>query len=239
MRSLIDREPAWCGPAGMIEPGDDAPEFIFTVDGSPRRLSEFRGSPVVVVFHGTYWDPARDEYVDAYNRLVSSLGGVAGARLLEIGGMGPWRDLTFTDAALSVPVVSSADSDLARRYGIGNEPAVFVIDGSGVVRWSQIGPMSLANPVEVARAISAVAAPFVGEPNEYAQQHSAWTRRDFVATTLAAAFALALRPIEARAERAAALAPRSNPTAQRVTLNVNGRDLALDVEPRVTLLDAL
>jgi xanthine dehydrogenase YagT iron-sulfur-binding subunit len=99
--------------------------------------------------------------------------------------------------------------------------------------------MSLANPVEVARAISAVAAPFVGEPNEYTEQHSAWTRRDFVATTLAAAFALALRPIEARAERAAALAPRSSPTAQRVTLNVNGRDLALDVEPRVTLLDAL
>jgi xanthine dehydrogenase YagT iron-sulfur-binding subunit len=99
--------------------------------------------------------------------------------------------------------------------------------------------MSLANPVEVARAISAVAAPFVGEPNEYTAQHSAWTRRDFVATTLAAAFALALRPIEARAERAAALAPRSSPTAQRVTLNVNGRDLALDVEPRVTLLDAL
>lgn len=239
MRSLIDREPAWCGPAGMIEPGDHAPEFIFTVDGSPRRLSEFRGSPVVVVFHGTHWDPARDEYVDAYNRLVSSLGGVAGARLLEIGGMGPWRDLTFTDAALSLPVVTSADSDIARRYGIGDEPAVFVIDGTGVVRWSQVGPMSLANPVEVARAISAVAAPFVGEPNEYTAQHSAWTRRDFVATTLAAAFALALRPIEARAERAAALAPRSSPTAQRVTLNVNGRDLALDVEPRVTLLDAL
>ena len=63
MRSLTDREPARYGRAGMIEPGDDAPEFTFTVDGSLRRLSEFRGSPVVVVFHGTHWDPARDEYV--------------------------------------------------------------------------------------------------------------------------------------------------------------------------------
>jgi xanthine dehydrogenase YagT iron-sulfur-binding subunit len=239
MRSLIDREPTGYALAGMIEPGDDAPDFTFTAHGLPRRLGEFRGSPVVVVFHGTHWDPARDEYVDTYNRLVASLGGVAGARLLEIGGTGPWHDLTFTDAALALPVVSSADLDIARRYGIGNEPAVFVIDGAGVVRWSQVGPMSLANPVEVARAISAVAAPFVGEPNEHEQQHSAWTRRDFVATTLAAAFALALRPVEAHAERAAALAPRSAPNAQRVTLNINGRDLSLDLEPRVTLLDAL
>jgi xanthine dehydrogenase YagT iron-sulfur-binding subunit len=238
MRSLIDREPAACyAPAGVIEPGDDAPDFAFAADGAPRRLSEFRGSPVVVVFHGTYWDPARAEYVDSYNRLVASLGGVAGARLLEIGGAGPWRDLTFADAALSFPVVSSVDTGVARRYGIGDAPAVFVIDGEGIVRWSQVGPMSLANPVAVARAISAVAAPFVDAPNDQDEARAAWTRRDFVATTLAAAFALALRPVEAHAERAAALAPSS--AARRVILNVNGRDLTLDLEPRVTLLDAL
>jgi xanthine dehydrogenase YagT iron-sulfur-binding subunit len=97
----------------------------------------------------------------------------------------------------------------------------------------------------VARAISAVAARFASAPNEEEQSSSAehgvsWTRRDFVATTLAAAFALALRPLEASAERVAALnAPRSTLNAKRVTLNVNGREIALDLEPRVTLLDAL
>ena len=223
----------------MIEPGDDAPDFAFTTDASTRRLSEFRGSPVVVVFHGTHWDPARAEYIESYNRLVASLGGIAGARLLEIGGTGPWRDLTFTDAALSLPVVSAAGAEIARRYGVGDEPAVFVIDGEGIVRWSQVGPMSLTNPMEVARAISAVAAPFVEAPNDHDAARRSWTRRDFVATTLAAAFALALRPVEGHAERAAALGPPSAPNTQHFTLNVNGRDLALDVEPRVTLLDAL
>jgi len=241
MRSLLDREPNACdAPHAVIEPGDDAPDFtVSSPDGVTRRLGDFRGSPVVLVYHGAHWDPARAEYVETYNRLVASLGGVAGARLLEIGGAGPWRDLTFDDAAFSLPVLSAADSHIASAYGIGDEPAVFVIDAQGVVRWSQVGPMSLANPVKAARAISAVAAPFVGAPNDDEPPRASWTRRDFVATTLAAAFALAMRPAEAHAERAAALSPRPTRHASRVTLNVNGRDLALDLEPRVTLLDAL
>ena len=233
MRSLIDRRP--------IQPGDDAPDFVFAASSATHRLSDFRGSPVVLAFHGAQWDPARAEHIETYNRLISSLGGVAGTQLLQIGGAGPWRDLGFADAALSLPVLA-ADSAVAERYGVGSEPAVFVIDASGVVRWSQVGPISLANPTDVARAISVVAAPFVDagvepdEPNE--SPSGGWTRRDFVATALAAAFALALRPVEAHAERAAAYAspPR---TARKVTLTVNGRELSLELEPRVTLLDAL
>ena len=233
MRSLIDREP--------IQAGDDAPDFVFAVGTATHRLSDFRGSPVVLAFHGTEWDPARAEHIETYNRLIASLGGVAGARLLQIGGAGPWRDLSFTDAAFSLPVLA-ADSAVAERYGVGSEPAVFVIDGGGVVRWSQVGPISLANPADVARAISVVATPFVDghdearPPNE--ELRVGWTRRDFVATALAAAFALALRPVEAHAKRAAVYAPPAS-TTRSVTLTVNGRELSLSLEPRVTLLDAL
>ena len=207
-----------------------------------HRLSDFRGSPVVLAFHGAEWDPARAEHIETYNKLIASLGGLAGTRLLQIGGAGPWRELSFADAALSLPVLA-ADSAIAERYGVGRDPAVFVIDAKGMVRWSQVGPVSLANPADVARAISVVAAPFVGaveesiEPNE--EPRVGWTRRDFVATALAAAFALALRPVEAHAERAAALAPSTTGSARPVTLNVNGRELSLSIEPRVTLLDAL
>ena len=235
MRSLIDREP--------IQAGDDAPDFVFAVGTATQRLSDFRGSPVVLAFHGSQWDPARAEHIETYNRLIASLGGVAGTRLLEIGGAGPWRDLSFTDAALSLPVLA-ADSAVAERYGVRGEPAVFVIDASGIVRWSQVGPISLANPTDVARAISVVAAPFVhasdeGDAPNDAPSGDGWTRRDFVATALAAAFALTLRPVEAHAERAAAYASPPAGTARPVTLTVNGRELSLSLEPRVTLLDAL
>src|SRR5256885_6489543 len=187
MRSLLDRV--------AVAVGDEAPDFSFAVAGSSHRLTAFRGSPVVLAFHGTHWDPARAEHIETYNKLIASLGGVAGARLLEIGGEGPWRELSFTDDALSLPVLASMDETIASLYGVGGEPAVFVIDAEGIVRWSQVGPMSLANPAELARVISVVAAPLVAEPNEEAACGGAWTRRDFVATTLAAAFAPALRPI--------------------------------------------
>jgi xanthine dehydrogenase YagT iron-sulfur-binding subunit len=240
MRSLLTPELAsWCDAPTVIQPGDEAPDFAIQSTGAHRRLIDFRGSPVVLAFHGAHWDPARAEHVELYNRLIGSLGGVAGARLLEIGREGPFHDLTFTDAALSLPVLGPTDDDVAKRYGVGTEPAVFVIDAEGIVRWSQIGPGSLANPVDLARAISVAAQPFVESPNdEQPDTKLAWTRRDFVATALAAAFALALRPVEAHAERAAALAPRSTPP-RSVTLTVNGRTIALQLEPRVTLLDAL
>lgn len=235
MRSLIDPEPA-------IEPGDDAPDFDFTTPTGQRHcLSDFRGSPVVLAFHSAHWDPARAEHIDTYNRLIASLGGVAGTRLLEIGGDGgPWHDLTFADGPLALPVLNPTDDDIARRYGVGTGPAMFVVDATGVVRFAQQGSGALTNSVELARAISVVAEPFVRSADLEQSSHNGWTRRDFVATALAAAFTLALRPLEARAECvAAAFAPRLSRTARAVTLTVNGKDIQLSLEPRVTLLDAL
>jgi len=228
----------------VVGAGDEAPDFELAAPGAARRLSDFRGSPVVLAFHGAHWDPARAEHIEMYNRLIASLGGVAGARLLQIGGGGPWRELRFADDAVALPIFSPSDASTAARYGVGDEPAVFVIDAGGIVRWSQIGPLSLANPTEIARAISVVAEPFVNAPNEESvarrEAGSSWTRRDFVATTLAAAFALALRPVEAKAQRMAALGKTTaSPSARAVTLNINGHDLDLQLEPRVTLLDAL
>ena len=236
MRLLTDAP-----PASQLEPGDDAPDFAFTSPtGQRHQLSDFRGSPVVLAFHGSHWDPADAEHIDTYNQLVASLGGVAGTKLLEIGGGGPWRDFTFADESLALPVLTLTDEDIARRYGLGREPAVLVIDAGGIVRFAQTGAGALANPIDLARAISAVAEPFERAEDVEQTCNLAWTRRDFVATTLAAAFALALRPLEARAERlAASLAPPVSRSARPVTLTVNGKDLQLNLEPRVTLLDAL
>jgi xanthine dehydrogenase YagT iron-sulfur-binding subunit len=67
------------------------------------------------------------------------------------------------------------------------------------------------------------------------------TRREFIATALGAALALAFAPSLARAESAASSVARrdAGPDATPVTLRINGRDVKLALEPRVTLLDAL
>ena len=210
-------------------------------------LAEFHGSPVIVVFHPPHWDPARAEHVEMYNRLIATLPGLAGTRLLSIGDAGPWRALEFDGETIALPVVMDSAGALARRFGVADGPAVVVLDAEGAVRWRRVGARGDALPdaVEIARALSVVARPLVESPPPWAPEpldarSPAWTRREFVATVLGAAFAIALVPIEARA---AALTGTATPphvsTRMNVTLNVNGRDLALALEPRVTLLDAL
>jgi xanthine dehydrogenase YagT iron-sulfur-binding subunit len=236
--------------APSIRPGGEAPDFALpSVNGRIRRLSDFRGSPVILVFHPTHWDPSRAEHIETYNRLISSLPGVAGARLVSIGDADPWRELTFADDSFALPVVTQVGDDVANRYGVAGDAAVFVIDGDGVVRWCATDPSGfLPHPVEIARAVSIVARPLVDSQRHSTaeaavtsscESPSPWTRREFVATALGAAFALVLLPRPLRAAEDAEQAVSSPHGTRTVTLDVNGRVLTLDLEPRVTLLDAL
>ena len=201
-----------------------------------RDLSEFRGSPVVLVFHSPQWDPAEREVVDTYNRLIASLPASvsAGARLVRVAGDGAWRDLTFDDDALALPVIA-ADVSLAKKLGIRRDAAVVVLDADGEVRWRHSGS-DIVSTTDLARAVTAAAAPSCGATGTF-------SRRQFVATVFGVACAIAVAPQLAHAERAASIAAGlgdgATGAARQVTLNVNGRDIALDIEPRVTLLDAL
>jgi len=190
----------------------------------------------VLVFSSSRWDPAAAEHVEGYNRLISRLPGLAGARLLRIGPDGPWRELGFADAELSIPVITEGSAEMARRYGVREGPAVFVIDAAGVIRWRHVEGDALATPDDVARALASTS-------GDESHASGTWTRREFVATTMAAAFAIALLPLTRRANlqaqtSAAALGAGASDTVA-VTLKVNGRELSLQLDPRVTLLDAL
>jgi xanthine dehydrogenase YagT iron-sulfur-binding subunit len=205
------------------------------IDGAGRQISleDFRGSPVVLAFSSTHWDPAAVEQIEGYNRLISRLPGLAGARLLRIEHESRWRELTFADTELSIPVIADGSADLAKRYGVRDGPAVFVIDAAGVIRWRHVAGEPFVLPDDLALATSA---------DEAKRASGAWTRREFVATTMAASFAIAFLPFTRRADMQAQTlvsAPPARADTIPVKLEVNGRDLSLQLEPRVTLLDAL
>ncbi len=251
-------------PIGVGEP---APDFALAdAAGHARRLSDLRGSPVVLAFPARAaepWDPARAEYVDAYNRLVARMPGGAGARLLRVGGGGDaWRELTFAGdgdggaSAVSIPVVAQDDAAVAAAYGVAGGAAVFVLDEAGTVRWRSGDPAAdalggtLPHPDEVAAALAALAPKedaAAGAAETADRESAGWSRRAFVATLFGASVALVLVPGRARAAAPGAARDaaadramdRAVGTAMPVTLHVNGRDLALQLEPRVTLLDAL
>jgi xanthine dehydrogenase YagT iron-sulfur-binding subunit len=197
-------------------------------------LSELRGSPVVLLFHSDEWNPAEREVVDTYNRLIASLPDSvsAGARLVRVGGDGMWRDLTFDDDALALPVIQS-DSSVAEKLGVRGTPAVVVLDADGAVRWRHAGSDHMRT-TDLARAVTLAAAPSCGAAGGF-------SRRQFVATVFGVACAIVVAPRLSYAERAAETAANLGESAAThpVVLNVNDRDITLDLESRVTLLDAL
>ena len=222
--------------ARVPDVGTEAPDFELTDHaGRRRRLSELRGSPVLLAFHPAHWDPSWAEYVRAYNRVISASAESNGARLLSVVGAGAWQTLAFDDASLDFPAACIDVGSIAARYGVIDGPAVFVIDPKGRMCWRHVSPDAPPPPNDVASALRATLA-----VESYDGPHGLWSRRQFVATTLAVTLAVALTRRIARAEAApAAKRPAALGSTDAVKLRVNGRDLSLELEPRVTLLDAL
>jgi len=103
------------------------------------------------------------------------------------------------------------------------------------VSWRHTVGDAPPSPNELAEALRA------SLPTAADSGSSSWSRRHFVATAVAATLAIALTRRVARAEPAVARPRPATAIApgDAVKLRVNGRELSLDLEPRVTLLDAL
>jgi xanthine dehydrogenase YagT iron-sulfur-binding subunit len=227
-------------------------------DGRAIRLSDLRGEPVILAFYPPDWDPSRADQLTHFNWLVRQVPGVH-AELLGISMDGMWCQLAFAGDSVRVPLLADLDPHgaVAERYGVRGGQALFVIDGDGTIAWRHVGRTGSApSSEELVAALAALRPP---EPDVQSEPRAGLapcvrgngagddssvlmpSRRDFVATALAAALALAAAPLLARAETLAShVAPdRPDQAPVRVTLHVNGRPIALSVEPRVTLLDAL
>lgn len=116
----------------------------------------------------------------------------------------------------NVRVIQDDRAELADLFRTGGATSLFLVNEHGVITWRHVMGID-------------------------ALPQGTVTRREFVqALMTAAAFlaAVALSPRPARALSRPS-APAQLSATQAVTLNVNGRDITLQLEPRVTLLDAL
>lgn len=143
------------------------------------------------------------------------------------------------DPAFPVLIAYDASGEIAERYGVDGEQTLILLDGEGAVQWRHTGPITHTEERALAAALVNVA-----QAQDVADVAPAdWrpTRRTFVSGAIAAAIVAAVSPAFAKAQKVAGgIASSQSPSsATAVTLNVNGRDLRLELEPRVTLLDAL
>src|SRR5262245_12758025 len=134
--------------------GTVAPDFsLHTTPDQKVSLSDFRGQPVILAFYPADWSPVCGDQMALYNEILSEFRQF-NAELLGISVDGVWCHLAFAEnRRLHFPLLADFEpkGNAARTYGVyrgdegTSERALFVIDASGVIRWSYVSPIGV-NP---------------------------------------------------------------------------------------------
>ena len=129
--------------------GSPAPEFVLPdASGRPIALSEHRGQPVVLVFYPLDWSPGCSQQLDLYQQEAEDFR-QRGAELLGISVDGIYSHAAWAAVrGLTFPLLADfhPKGDVARRYGVYrdedgySERALYVVDGEGIIRYSDISP---------------------------------------------------------------------------------------------------
>ena len=134
--------------------GTVAPDFALrTTPDQMVSLSDFRGRPVILAFYPADWSPVCGDQMALYNEILGEFTRL-NAELLGISVDGVWCHLAFAhDRKLHFPLLADFEpkGHVARLYGVYREDegtterALFVIDATGVIRWSYVSPVGV-NP---------------------------------------------------------------------------------------------
>jgi peroxiredoxin len=113
-----------------------APELSGTgVDGSALSLSALRGQPVLVQFWATWCGVCHQEQgtVDALSKDHPIL-------TVAVSSGEPARVASFESRqGLKWPVLNDPDGAIAARWGVNAYPTSVILDGSGKVRFVEVG----------------------------------------------------------------------------------------------------
>jgi peroxiredoxin len=149
--------------------GARAPDF--SLPSTPDQavsLSDFRGSPVVLVFYPADWSPVCSDQLALYNELRDEFAKF-NATLLAISVDGAWCHVAFAaERHYHFALLSDFEpkGQVARSYGVYRqregvtERALFVIDGEGVIRWQHVAPVGVNPGADgILRALEEVSRP--------------------------------------------------------------------------------
>ena len=147
-----------------INVGDAAPDF--TLPGTGARnysLSQYRGSPVVLVFYPGDNTPVCTKQLCSYNDELSQFAGLS-AQALGISAQDVASHEAFAAKhGFQFPLLADVDKAVHRAYGVLGlmdlpRRSVFVVDGVGVIRYAHRAVVGVTyRPVgELVDAITAI-----------------------------------------------------------------------------------
>ena len=126
--------------------GTEAPDFTLPSSvGNSVTLSELRGKPVVLAFYPADWSPTCSDQMSLYQGLSPEFARFD-ATVLGISVDGKWCHEAFAkDRGIEFPLLADFEPKgaVATAYSVYGDKgvskrALFVIDASGVIRWSHV-----------------------------------------------------------------------------------------------------
>jgi peroxiredoxin len=135
--------------------GAAPPLELKDVDGTLRRLADFRGKAVLVNFWATWCGPCREE-MPSIESLRLSMKDKPFVVLAVNVGQSPRVARDFGDKLmLGFPLLLDRDTKVAKAWGARVLPASFVVGPDGAIRYSYYGDLDWAAP-EVRAKIDAL-----------------------------------------------------------------------------------
>lgn len=149
--SMYKNAPKMSGPAinTPLAEGTKAPDFsLKDADGKDVKLSDYRGSTVLLVFYPLDWSPGCSQQLDLYqhehDEFVKRGLNILAISVDSIYSHGAWAAVRN----LSFPLLSDFNpkADTAKRYHVYrdqdgfSERALFIVDGDGLIRYSFVSP---------------------------------------------------------------------------------------------------
>jgi len=126
--------------------GRPAPDFSFTLDGQPARLSSLRGKVVVLNFWATWCPPCRDELpsLDQLQAKLVPMGGTVLGVSVDEDGAAYRRFLA--QYPVTFPTYRDPSKSIPASYGTYQYPETYIIDRQGRLARKIIGAQDWSSP---------------------------------------------------------------------------------------------
>ena len=135
------------GPVETVQPGMLAPDFDLRFyedraeESLPQRLSDLRGTPVVLLFWFPDCEPCKTNLANMENEFRGARW--VGAKFIGVQILGSPQEsqATVADSGLSYHFVLDEQGDVSRQYGVNQVPTTVVLKSDHTVANRHVGQL--------------------------------------------------------------------------------------------------
>jgi len=153
---IVKLMPSKAPPPAAKLLGTEAPEFTLPdLDGTSRRLSDWRGQTVLVNFWASWCAPCREEMPmleTVYQQMRERGFTVVGVAIDDVGKIGEF----VNEIGVTFPILAADPSALRLTQAYGNSlgalPYSVLVDAQGVIRYLKTGILSESELIKMLEA---------------------------------------------------------------------------------------